>query len=77
MEGTDNIMLTAVAYITQELIDTSESSESDDEELVILEKEVGKNQKREVPRVLNYVELTVPAFTDEQFKVHFRYYLGI
>lgn len=62
-------ILTVLALILQE-INESSSSESDDEELDMLERMV--NKRRKVSRVRNYVEKIVPALTDEEFKVHFR-----
>lgn len=62
-------ILTVLALILQE-INESSSSESDDEELDMLERMV--NKRRKVSRVRNYVEEIVPALTDEEFKAHFR-----
>lgn len=70
-ENRKDIILTAVASIVRELIDTSSSSSESDEELEIVQRYTRKREH--VPRVENYVEITVPAFTDEQFKAHFRY----
>lgn len=69
------ILLFAVAGIVQELIDSS--SESDDEDLQIIERNINirKNVRRRVPRIENYVEEIVAALTEEEFKAHFRYLL--
>jgi hypothetical protein len=71
MEPNRKNLFTAIVLIVQELIDSSSSSsESDYEECLIVEK---INQRRNVPRVQNYVEKIVPALTDQDFKAHFRY----
>ena len=31
------------------------------------------NKRRKISRVHNYIEITVPALTDQDFKTHFRY----
>lgn len=68
MEQNRQNLLTAVALITQELIDSSSSSESDNEEL-----ERNIIQRRKVPRMENYVETIVPMLTNHEFKAHFTY----
>lgn len=75
MEQDRQTLLTAVALIAQELIDSSSSSESDNEELEILQRNV--NQRRKVPRIQNYMETIVPMLTNQQFKAHFRYQLAM
>ncbi|XP_018406610.1 PREDICTED: putative nuclease HARBI1 [Cyphomyrmex costatus] len=54
----------------QELIDSSSSDKSEDEELKILERY--KNPRRHVKRIENYVEEIIPGLTKEEFKAHFR-----
>jgi hypothetical protein len=73
MENREKILLT-VALTVQELIDSS-SSESDDELLKYLERNINSNPRRRVQRIDNYVEEIVPLLTKEEFKAHFRYYL--
>lgn len=66
------IILSTVACIVRELMDTSSSSSESDEEMEIVERHSRKRNK--VPRVENYVEVTIAGLTDQQFKAHFRYY---
>lgn len=65
MEDRLNLILTSVICIVQDFVDTSSSESDDNEEEVV-------TVKRQVPRVLNYVEETVPRFTDKEFKGNFR-----
>lgn len=73
MEQNKNVLLSAEVLIVQDLIDSS--SESDDEDVKIIQRSI--NIRRHVPRIQNYVEEIVAAFTEEEFKAHFRYYLPI
>lgn len=56
-----NIMLVIFIHSVRELIETSSSSDND-EELEGVERYLRK--RKNVPRVENYVEITVPALTD-------------
>ncbi|XP_024872535.1 uncharacterized protein LOC112455066, partial [Temnothorax curvispinosus] len=60
------IVVTAVSLIVQEL--EFSSSESDDEELQL----IGRNPRRTVTRIENYVEELIPKLTKKEFKAHFR-----
>lgn len=71
MEQDRKNLLTAVALIVRELIDSSSSSESDNEEFEIIER---LNQRRNMPRLQNYVERILPALTNQEFKAHFWYF---
>lgn len=66
----DKLIVAAVMLVLRNLI---YSSESDDEEEV----QVIRNPRRNVAKIENYVEQTIPALTTEQFKAHFRYNLLI
>jgi len=50
----------------------SSSSEESDDDSEMLELAVCVIDRKEVPRLENYVETVVPLFDDEQFKSHFR-----
>lgn len=63
------IVLTAVSLIVQEF--EFSSSESDDEELQL----IGRNPRRTVQRIENYVEELIPTLIKKEFKTHFRYTL--
>lgn len=71
-ENRRGIILAVACTAVRELLDTSSSSSDSDEEIEIIKKYVRKRKR--VPQVENYVEVTVAALTDQQFKAHFRYY---
>lgn len=72
MEANRRDLVTIIALQIRELVDTS-SSDSDNDELEILEKML--NKRRKVSRVQNYIEIVVPELTSQDFKAHFRYQL--
>lgn len=65
-----NAVLAVLTHIVRELLETSSFSDSD-EELELITRCI--RRRKNVPRVKNYVELIVPALSDQQFKAHFRY----
>ncbi|XP_024882531.1 protein ANTAGONIST OF LIKE HETEROCHROMATIN PROTEIN 1-like isoform X1 [Temnothorax curvispinosus] len=69
MEANRRDLVTIIALQIRELVETS-SSDSDNDELEILEKML--NKRRKVSRVQNYVETVVPGLTSQDFKAHFR-----
>lgn len=50
----------------------SSSSEESDDDSEMLELAVCVTDRKEVPRLENYMENVVPLFDDGQFKSHFR-----
>lgn len=71
MANLKEVLITLVLEV-QDLVNAS-SSDSDEEEVVILQHIA--NKKRKVARVPNYVETIVPVLRSEDFKAHFRYQL--
>jgi len=66
-----NLLVLAIQQVG-DIIFSSSSEESDDDSQ-ILELAVCVTDRKEVPRMQNYVETVIPLFDDGQFKSHFRY----
>lgn len=64
------LILDGIATILAELIDLTSSSESEEDELEYVLHAM--KERKKLPRLKNYVENIVPAYNDQQFKLHFR-----
>lgn len=62
-----NLKRIVVGLILRELIDSS-SSDSDDEDLQL----IGRNPRRHIPKIENYVEGLITRLTKKEFQAHFR-----
>lgn len=66
-------ILHGIATVLMDLIDFSSSSENEDSEDEEVEYVMQLMEKRKkLPRLENYVENIVPAYSNQQFKSHFR-----
>lgn len=64
-----SVILNGIIVILTEFIDCTSSSESEEDEQYVMHL---MGRKKKLPRLENYVENIVPAYSDQQFKPHFR-----
>jgi len=67
-----SVILRGIATILIELTNFTSSSESEEDEDELKHVMHVVKRKKKLPRLENYVENIVPAYSDHQFKSHFR-----